>query len=445
VEYVYVESNLSNNDPNFSAASLNLNRNTLISLIHGVKQNNFGFDTVKKFALKLTEYKNDLSSEIKIYVDSGGYSVIKGDVDFDNTQKLIDSYHRFLEYENNLFDYIFTLDIPLWGTDNGFDEKNTTRDNLYHFNRESLTQTLALLKNHPELLEKIHFVWQFANPTQYDVWSQIFSELEINQHIKNRAIGGLVGIRERSGQLDFSPFTTMAFKCFHDYLNSPFTQSPFRLHILGTYHRVDRLQLLLIERLFSHYCRNHGMPAPTLTYDTINYTLTAMFQMKNLQPYRFENQQLIRYKNILEVEDDLIRQIYHTQELYDAYQEGKNTFEQLDSSLRQEKPDFLVPLNVFSNLSLDGYLNYLIDEFDLFSNIIETAHRITYTKRVKSSCNALKKLPGKLLRDIDLTQLQNNFDDLYFLWDWLNNNFSDNNFMDRKIDHTIKQIGFSAW
>jgi len=437
VEYIYVESNLRDNEPNFSAASLNLSKNVLISLIYGFQQKNFGFDTIKSLASKLSVYKEQLDKDIKIYIDSGGYSVIKGDVKFNDTQKLIGSYNRFLQYENDLFDYIFTLDIPLWGND----QVNTTRDNLYRFNYESIKQTLSILKDQPHLRDKLYFVWQFANPYQFEVWNQICSELKINQHFINRAIGGLVGIRERSmkdksTRLALSPFTSMAFKCFFDYLNSPFTDSLFRLHILGTSHKVDRFQLLLLEKLFSFYCQDKEYPEPTVTYDTINYFRSAMFAMNNLQPYRLKNQQLIKYKNILEVEDDVIQQIYHTQALYDAYQEGKNIFKQLDPSQRQKNPDFLAPLNIFSNLNLDRYLNFLIEKYSVLNNILEIENQTTYLKQRNWTCKYLSEDEGKIFNNNDIKQINYNLEELYLLWTWLNNS-PDEKIINRRVNQTI--------
>lgn len=137
MEYVHVESGLqSRSGIDYSRASVRQSSRALVSLIHALGKKSFGFDSTLRLAQKIRDYKERLQLEnLKVYVDSGGYSIIKGDVPFDQTTSFINCYNRYLEYEQDSFDFIFSLDIPFWGRDE--DSQHLTKKNLFYFNDKS--------------------------------------------------------------------------------------------------------------------------------------------------------------------------------------------------------------------------------------------------------------------------------------------------------------------
>ncbi len=54
--------------------------NYLFSLIAGLRQGSFGFDTLHRITQEIIEYKKVLGNDRKFFIDSGGYSIIAGDV-----------------------------------------------------------------------------------------------------------------------------------------------------------------------------------------------------------------------------------------------------------------------------------------------------------------------------------------------------------------------------
>lgn len=438
MDFVYVETDIAGKRKvDYSLASLRISKRSLISLIHGLKGKNFGFDTALKIASKIKKYKKRPGYEdIHIYVDSGGYSLIKGDVSYSGTAKFIDCYNRYLEHERSSFDSIFSLDIPFWGLDS--DEKHRTKQNLYIHNKRSLEESLHLLKKYTaeDLASKFYFVWQFRFKSQFDTWTRIYDELQLNQHIKCRAIGGLVGIRDFASNIKYSIFTAMAFKCFADYLCSPFTELPFKLHVLGIYLQQDKAQLILLEKLFAYYCEIYHLPAPLLTHDTINYTLSALYNSRTLEPVDFNGSDLIQYRTIFDVDDNLIKQIYFTKELYDSFCEER---EKLKANDKFEDSSFIVPLNVHKNVSIDRFLNYVMGKFDVSDIFLNSTGEIQARKRIKILINDMRKnLPSKFTETF-FTQTKNNLEIIYPLWTKINTQLSLGIF-DSDVEDAIRHI-----
>ena len=178
-----------------------------MSLIGGLRQQHSGPDTLLDQVYEIQQYRDRYVEPCngKLYVDSGGYSIISGEVKPQNILKTIKIYHLYLKHYPGDFDNIFTLDIPVVLNDPALN----TKANLYRLNYESLSDTLRLLQRSRQLQEKVIFVWQFKIPGQYEIWKAIYKELKLNNYIQNRAIGGLVGLhnalRNSGRKIDFSP------------------------------------------------------------------------------------------------------------------------------------------------------------------------------------------------------------------------------------------------
>ena len=410
MEYVHVESGMQpKTGVDYSRASIRLSSRALVSLIHGLGRNNFGFYSVSEISRRIHEYRNRMDhQELRTYVDSGGYSLITGVVPFDKTQRFIECYSRYLDYENSSFDYIFSLDIPFWGSQE--DTEHLTASNLYHFNRESLSQSIEIFERKPSLKEKWFFVWHFKYPTQFKVWSNLQTEFCLPKLTSNYAIGGQVSLRELFEQehgraLDFSPFTAMAVKCFIDYLNSPLIHQQFKLHVLGIYHAVDRLQLIFLEELFRIYANEHHLPDPIVTHDTINYTLHAMYNARKLQPYRFFAGNFSQYPSIFEIEDDVLKSVYFDDELYSSFCYERN---QLQTNLNFKNISFAVPLNVYSNLQLDAFLKDISLRHDFVQSILYGSTLDSGSAAISIKLHQLKKYHPSFFTDTFIQNMEHN-------------------------------------
>ena len=77
--YVHTTSKLIINSPKRRFLDI-FTKNYLFSLIGGLSQKEFGFDTLFKILNKISNFKNSLKDDQRLFIDSGRYSIIKGDV-----------------------------------------------------------------------------------------------------------------------------------------------------------------------------------------------------------------------------------------------------------------------------------------------------------------------------------------------------------------------------
>ena len=217
----------------------------LFSLIGGMKQTRFGIDTLIGVAHDIEEFRARylVPCGKRILIDSGGYSVIVGDVVERDISKFIGCYHEYQSKGREEYDFLMSLDIPLILENQDFN----TAQNIYQYNLQSLAATRENLINCPELREKLFFVWQFKTKEHFAIWNRINTELDLNNYVKHRAIGGMVSLREIA-QINFSPFIAIAFRCFLDYETSPDPSDEFRLHLLGINIRYDRFIIAFLEK-----------------------------------------------------------------------------------------------------------------------------------------------------------------------------------------------------
>jgi len=414
MDFIHVLSQLSKKKKtrDYELATLNVTKKLLISLIHGLGKKSFGFDTAKEIALDIQNYVQSKPINFDLYIDSGGYSIIKGDVPFNNTHKFIESYHQYLETHHEDFNYIFSLDIPLWGSQ---DEKNTI-ENLYKFNQISLSYSCDLLKKYNQaLIDKFLFVWHFKILDQFETWNKIYDELQLNSYVKNRAIGGLVGLRGDLTHIDFSIFIPMAFRCFYDHLDGPYAKNVFKLHFLGINLPQDRFAIALLEKLFQQYLDDPDLI--DLTYDSISYTIKAFQNVRDPKTYDFHNNQLIQYKSVHRLPDHIVDKVYYTPELKDGFFDAK---ELLIQGENLTDTSVVMPLSTYSNVMLDKYMIHLVQKYQFIDIITSTTFK---TKAMKQANNALIELKNNEphnFSDNFFKEVENDFDiifDLHQLYD----------------------------
>lgn len=383
MQYVYVEPDISakdnkapqkiNQEINYSPVNVSLTGNCLISLIHAFEKKNFGLHSLPQTQQKIDDYKKiafSLSKSAELYIDSGGYSYIKGTIDPRDTAKMITCYAEYLYHCHTEFDYIFSLDIPF-----NTNEKNKEYNDKYFLERmnyKSINKSVNILKNNPDLCRKFYFVHQFKIKEQYDIWSKIYNDPEIglNNLPINRAIGGLVKIRNIN-KINITASVGIAFKCLYDYLNSNATKEDrnnFKLHILGINLPIDRFTNIILEKLFSAYLKNEGLPEAKFTYDTINYS-TDVFQSPRHRDVMVYNQSTLqRYTNTFLLPNEIIDTIYKE----NIYIENiKKNLDMIKSGFKPESTRSIVPINIFSNLELDRFFDNLVTQDELIDNLLD--------------------------------------------------------------------------
>ena len=420
----------------FSPLIANITDYSLISIISGLTQKNFGIDTLKKCITEIRRYKDSFcSNKLKLYIDSGGYSIIVGDVLPSDILKFMECYNFYLENEKNFYDYIFSLDIPV------FLEypKYNTKQAIYKLNKLSLDNSVKILDKYEEIRNKFYFVYQFKIKGQYEIWSHLYDELNLKNYINCWAIGGMVGLRgflknyENTNELKFSPFTALAYKSFFDYLNTSMS-NPFRLHMLGIYIKYDRFQIILLEKLFRKYLQNNNI---TLTYDSINYFRTAQLKARDIDIFYLNNNELNIFNSKNNIPENILKTVYSIPEYYNFILEE---YDRLRNNKILYNINSFVPLFVFSNIQLDLFFDFIIEKYQIHELFFNTNYDIFKNKINIIFSNLTSKYPN-LFTPIFITNVKENLRITYIFHNWFINNRKRDK-LDFMITEFIKKINF---
>ena len=355
--------------------------NCLYSLITGLNGPNLGLKSLGDFTYELTKYTDRYLSNITRYVDSGGYSIIKGDVEPNHLDLFIDCYTSFLENDQSYYDYIFSLDIPF---SLKYEQMNR-KEIIHNYNKKSIEKLLDVISRHSHLSNKVFFVWQFKTRCLYEIWKNLVDELSLNRIIKNRAIGGMVSLRKYAN-VKISPFTAIAYRCLLDYLMEYDDNFCFRLHFLGINLMQDRFQILFLEKLFKRYLFDCTV---IFTYDSIGY-VQRVRKSNYLSIYDFtDDKELMFYPNIEHVPAELIKRVYLDS---DKIEFINGEIERRKSNKELKDIDSFVPLNIYSNLKIDAFFDYIIDQYELIDHFTRSYSITVIDKTVG---NIMKNLSDK--------------------------------------------------
>lgn len=101
MKYVHVASEKSLKSKYISQAIVRVTQNSLYSLIEGFRSQSFGLHSLNKVAHNIRKYTKDfvLPNGGQIMTDSGGYSIIKGDVHPSKIRLLLECYCLYRENE----------------------------------------------------------------------------------------------------------------------------------------------------------------------------------------------------------------------------------------------------------------------------------------------------------------------------------------------------------
>jgi hypothetical protein len=439
-----------NNNPiDYFESSSFVTKHSLISLISGLRQKEFGYDTLFHIRKGIKKFKDKYfkHEDMELFVDSGGYSIIVGEVPSNSVNKFIDCYNHYLNEDSDNFDYIFSLDIPI----NLKEKEFNTYNNIYEWNKNSLNESKKILENNKELCSKFYFVNHFKMFKQYDIWKRLYEELEYNKLDINFGIGGMVSLRGIVTTMDFSPFIGPCFLSLYYYLTRAGranvcglpnqTCHPLRIHTLGIYPRYDRLALITIEKLFQHYFNSEqNAPEVKITYDTINYERTSQLRVRDLEIFQFREDHLYEYENITKVSDDIINQIYHTDTLNIAV---KKEIENLKSNQKLNNISAFAPLNIYSNLEIDKYFNYIVDNYNIIDKILNTNSSTSFDNKLKSILGSLNTINPTIFTPRFISSTKKNLLLIYKFNHWYTNDKSFKT-LDNMMKQFIKLINFPA-
>lgn len=248
----------------------------LVSLGEPVTSDSWDVFSVLRHVNKIL---NESPDDAELYIDSGGFQIIVGYVKPERIKEFITAYHYILKKCRHQIDQIFGLDVysdtfmPSREVDNGvFLESNVhanskvkikpskkvpifpevySRDNFKEFydaNEFSITSSINLIKEFPEISDKQLFILQTSNIVTFNMWKELFLNLEVYKYYKRWSIGGLVGLKKTTNvKFSHAVPATLWLLTYQRKLNFSIDQ----VHWLGQSSRLSFLSMALFERLYN--------------------------------------------------------------------------------------------------------------------------------------------------------------------------------------------------
>ncbi|MBF0234726.1 MAG: hypothetical protein HQK65_17040 [Desulfamplus sp.] len=393
----------------------------LYSLVGGMDKKEYKCLAMSKAAWKIEECQK-IFGEGKVFIDSGGYSIIKGDIPPEEINSVIDLWGYYAEHQMETVDFLYSLDIPVSLI---YDSLNT-KDTIYTFNKQSLSILVELVKKYPQLKNKIYFVWHFKMHSQYAIWKALYDELDIKNYVNSRAIGGMVSLRKITG-INFSPFIGMIYRCILDYLHAGNFDIDFRLHFLGVNNKYDRFQIVFMEKLCEYYF-DHNITAK-FSYDSVNYAETIrrkIVDMKDPLPfYSFENNNFEYYETILKVPDHVIKSVYQDHDLYTYVIGERDRIGKKKKGSKQkvlENTNSFVPLNVMSNMAIDKLFKQVIDEYELVDIFTKSKSFTTIKNKLRCVLEIVSKAHPTIFTNNVNNSIIENFEITHEFHEWFTEN-----------------------
>jgi len=351
MQYVHVASKPKDGRIDYDKAIMAENKVALYSIIEGMRQANFNTHTLNAALESIKDYTARYVRPVngKIYIDSGGYSIIQGVIHPTAVRRFVQCYNAMLRLTSGAFDKLFSLDIP-WSK--GFPEMNT-RQKIMELNDYALSTARDILLSDPVALERFSFVWHFKMLSQYEIWESLYEKYEFNRIIRHRAIGGMVALRGITG-IKFSPFIGMAYRCFLDYLDAGRFDQDFSLHFLGMYLPYDRFEMAILDGLFARYLE--GDAQVVTTYDSIN-PLQSTRKGKDIPLFEFTGNGLSVYGNLVDAPMHILEQVYGDPRLIGFVQE--EIARRRTGQLLENASSF-GPLNIHSHREVNRFFEYVV-------------------------------------------------------------------------------------
>jgi hypothetical protein len=370
----------------FEPENIRVTKNSLVSLVKAFEGSYFGLASFHRLKNLLNEYRESVVIPQKgtQWIDSGGYSIIVGDIGPQDIYKCTKFYAKYLRAEAQNFDKIFSLDIPISLKYHALN----TKKKIYDLNYQSLYETINVMEDIPELKDKMYYIYHFKIKEQHEIWNKLYKDLDIGKHFTHRAIGGLVGMKggNHCPWINFTSFLPMLFKLFFDYIQAGDIVPVFKIHVLGVYGRGERFCIAFVERLLNEMAKEYKTKVE-ITYDSINYIRTSQLKFRDLDIYDLDDNGLHEY-TVGNTPDDLLKSIYPDEEITVSKRAPRNDArrrvtidEQMNkyqfikdeiarcyfpkSKPRLKDISCFAPLNIHSNLQIDNTFEQVVDQNSL--------------------------------------------------------------------------------
>ena len=380
----------------------------LISLIDGLRQTSFGLDTLIRTAKSIEKLHKRFPGK-KWMIDSGGYSVIVGDVTPRDLSKFLDCYIYYLEhYASTNCDYIMSLDIPILLK---YPEFNNVKF-IKKMNYASLYKSKQILDKDKSLYDKFVFVWQFKTIKQYKLWCEVYDEVFTRENdLKHFAIGGQVGLRGVTG-ISFSPFIGSCYQIM-DTLYEKDLACESILHLLGIYSTHDRFCMGIFEGLFNYYLKER-QGSVKITYDTVNHMISGLYKVRELKSLIIEDNTVIHDYNHLII--DKFPLLIENDSTCKAVQKDLNN---ILSNSRIDDTSVIATLEVIKNQIFNQIIDMAIVNYNIVDLFLECKNYNIFKNRFTPIYLSLEKdfpyIFGNRLKKVLL-----NFQLIYSFHDWWN-------------------------
>jgi hypothetical protein len=332
----------------------------LISLINGLNQSSFGLDTLVRTANSIEKLHKKFPGIWMI--DSGGYSIIVGDVSPRDLSKFLECYHYYLKtYVETNCDYILSLDIPILLKYPEYNNVNFIKK----MNLESGFRSKEILDANEKLYDKFIFVWQFKTHKQYKIWCDVYDEVYTNNNkLKHFAIGGQVGLRGVTG-INFSPFIGNCYQIL-DLIYNKDLDCESIIHLLGIYGLHDRFLMGIFDRLFNYYL-NERQGSVKITFDTVNHMISGLYKVRELKSIIVEENNIIYDYNHL-----LIDKFHLLIENDNTCQSVQLDLQNILNNTRINNTSVIATLEVVKNQIFNQIMENAIDHYKIIEMFLES-------------------------------------------------------------------------
>jgi hypothetical protein len=432
MKYVHVASKPKDSRIDYDKAIMAENKVALYSIIEGMRQAKFNTNTLNAALDSIKDYTERYIRPVdgKIFIDSGGYSIIQGVVHPIAVRRFVQCYNTMLRLTPGAFDKVFSLDIP-WSK--GFPEMNT-RQKIMELNDYALATARDILLSDPVALERFSFVWHFKMLSQYEIWESLYEKYEFNRIIRHRAIGGMVALRGITG-IKFSPFIGMAYRCFLDYLDAGRFDQDFSLHFLGMYLPYDRFEMAILDGLFDRYLE--GEAQAVTTYDSIN-PLQSTRVGKDIPLFEFTGNGLSVHDNLVDAPVATLEQVYGDPDLIRFV---KEEIARRRDGRRLKNADSFGPLNIHSHREVNRFFEYVVAAHGLAEVFFQKWSLTAINGHFASVLDALGKANPVLFKDNLRASIMRNVAITYEFHRWFVDDRSREG-LERLIQENIRKIGF---
>jgi len=418
---------------------LNMTNWSLISLISGLKQTGFGMNTLNSAAHEIRRYKERYfknNPEYKLLIDSGGYSIIAGDVQPLDISKFIGLYNHYLEYDKDDYDLILSLDVPIMLK---YPASNTVQ-NIHDLNNRSIEQSMEILKNHPDIQSKFMYIWQFKTPKLNAIWEHIYKTHEVHKYVNNYSIGGLVGLHGLT-KINFFAATGQLYRTLLAYVDSGRFDNPLNIHLLGVYQPFARVTLTVIEKLFNKYLQDLGINQNVnILFDSFAPAINAVTYARELYIHQYDprSKKLTFVRDIQYADRSFIAEAYHTDSLINLFDEN---ISRIRSDQMLTSTYYAVPGFINSSIHMDRYF----DDWVIDNNIIDLFFT---TNNYRTFANKTRPLINKFLKnDLSIHLVKKtvaNFKVMYAFHRWWTTSNRKMDTLTPMLESMIAKIGFPS-